>query len=203
MTSVISSKMSFSLFLDSSHFLTIGLLDQNFRWIEYEHREEKKSASVVHALIWEMLQKNNLEIGDLSNFIYCAGPGSYTGMRVGDGIGRLFDWQKIKVKSFYHYQIPFLCDVKKGTWVANAYKGEVFLYEWDNEKSHESLIDQDKFEFDQAKIFSHDNTFTSNDRNTSVMIKNNSEKIFSFLIEKGELLPLNYFRVAEKEFVLK
>jgi tRNA threonylcarbamoyladenosine biosynthesis protein TsaB len=195
--------MSYSIFLDTSLNITIGLLDEDYNWIDYIHHVNKKSASKIHSMLYESLEKNNLKLESVDTLFYCSGPGSYTGMRVSEGIARLLEWQGIKTRSFYHYQIPRFCDINSGKWVANAYKGEMFIYAWEGDEEQTELLSVENNKVSEFS-FSHDTELVQSEKHITVnMIYENPKKVFSEIEKNEKALQLNYYRLPENEFKLK
>lgn len=194
--------MKFSLFLDTSLNLTLGLLDPEKNWLDYFHLQDRKSASVIHSLLFDMLEKNKLNLENLETLFYCSGPGSYTGMRVTEGIARLFEWQGKKIRSFYHYEIPLFCGITKGEWVANAYKGEIFIFNWKGNESESKLVKTDVF-VENDEVYGHDFNLVTNKMNTVNLIYDNPKLVFSALENEEKAKKLNYYRLVENEFKLK
>ena len=118
------------LYLDTTHGIQLGLLNNQYDWIEINNLGELKSSAVIHAYINDLLVKYNQEILDISSLVYCAGPGSYTGMRVSEGIAQIFEMAQIKLYSFYHFEIPQIYGNQHGKWLDHAFKGEIFIYDW-------------------------------------------------------------------------
>ena len=81
------------LFVDTTDKITFGLLDDQFQWKEYFYDPKMVISTKIHLLIHEVLKKYELTFSDLNSIIYCAGPGSYTGMRVSEGISQILQWQ--------------------------------------------------------------------------------------------------------------
>ena len=158
-----------SLYVDSTSGLVIGLLDANFKWVSYNDTNEKKPSEVIHVEIYNLIKKYNLDLTAM-NFFFSAGPGSYTGMRLGEGIAQVLAWEDRNVFSFLHFEVPKIIGVKKGFWVTNAFKGQVFSYN-----------------------FSHL-------KNTKDLIKNSSELIFSHVYKEKMREAPYYFRTLDEEF---
>ncbi len=194
----------FSLYVDSTSGLVIGLLDSNFKWIEYLDSNEKKPSEVIHHVIYSLVQKYNLDLKSM-NFFFSAGPGSYTGMRLGEGIAQVLAWDDKKVFSFHHFDVPKMTGVQKGFWVSNAFKGQIFVFNWDNKTglAEKELVNSADFKIIEAdlgftlstevKEFSHLKT-------TRELIKNQSTVIFKKAFEDKLREPPYYFRTLEEEF---
>ena len=79
------------LFVDTSHLLHVGVLDKDFKWLKSEVVETRKTSEILHEIIRSILEECRIEIPKLQGLITIAGPGSYTGMRVGDLINLDFN----------------------------------------------------------------------------------------------------------------
>ncbi|MGZ3789312.1 MAG: hypothetical protein ACXVLQ_12360 [Bacteriovorax sp.] len=191
-----------SLFVDSTSGLVIGLLDSKFNWVEYKSLDEKKPSEIIHHEIFSLLKKHGLEIKEMKCFV-SSGPGSYTGMRLSEGIAQIFELSHMPVYSFYHFEVPRLSGITSGFWATNAFKGQVFLYEWDNEKVERHLVNKDLFAIEDKELgFTLDESdpFFANLATTKSLIKNESAKIFARVHdEKMRVVPY-YFRSLEEEF---
>ena len=80
------------LYVDSADDLSLGLIDKDYRIIEFKEIKAKKTSLVLQKSILELLAAHNLKLNTLSGVIFCSGPGSYTGMRVGQGFVDICKW---------------------------------------------------------------------------------------------------------------
>lgn len=193
------------LFIDTTTYITVGLLDSEFKWLSYKFVESNKSSAVLHKIIYDVFTDAKLEISDLKNLIYTAGPGSYTGMRVGQGLADIFNWQNISMYSFYHFDVPMLCQVEQGEWYSKAFKGEYFLHRWDKgEVQFSGLVPEDKMDFTMQRRFTG---FTPLDQEncelTKDLIYEKSQDLFSKVITEKMCKELFYYRPIEVEFQKK
>ncbi len=197
------------LFLDTTDHLVLGLLNDKFEWIEFYESEERKSSSKIHGIIHELTERHNIELSKLNGVIQVAGPGSYTGMRVSDGIVQVLEWNKIKSYGLYHFEIPDLLGESPYCWYANAFKGEVFVYEKSeageskrlfNEGQAKSLI-KDKIESGE-KAYTHygSESVFPDTHFSSEILKNCPEKIFPKVISRDLVTEIYYYRSLEEEF---
>ncbi len=202
-----------SLFIDTSHHLNLGLLDDRYEWIEYFEKQETKNSSLLHGKIFEICSNAKVSVKDIKNIFLNLGPGSYTGIRIAEGIGQIFNIAAINSFSFYHFDIPLALHVEKGIWLSKAFKGEYFVFQWDEKKKESCLKSENeirnllkdavKTEF---QIFT--NCVESIDVldcpivETSRLTKDFSYKIFSSF-EKGRILRSPYYyRSLEEEFTV-
>jgi tRNA threonylcarbamoyladenosine biosynthesis protein TsaB len=193
-----------AIYLDTTKNMTIGILDENYSWLKLIPYNETKSTEGLHFKLLEMLEDLNLEIKDIGALFTVSGPGSYTGMRVSEGIAQIFIWQGIKTNSFYHFQVPELLGKEKYIFVCKAFKGEFFL-KGHNEERLLNLSDLEKtlkkYRDEGIEIFSH---YPEGDFGkysfTSDVIAKESSKIFPKIFNDNVLMGPFYFRPLEKEF---
>ena len=186
-----------TLFIDTTKFITIGLLDSEFKWLDYSRFDELKASAAVHFKIYEVLKRHDLQIEKLDQIIYMAGPGSYTGMRVSEGMADIFKMAKIPVYSFYHFQVPSMLNIECGVWKSDAFKNEVFLYRWSSENHSQKLIKKEEDDYsDYYCSFNDIDTIGS----TDLMIKDNSNTILKLVVEKKLKEKLYYYRSIDDEY---
>jgi tRNA threonylcarbamoyladenosine biosynthesis protein TsaB len=187
------------LLLDTTNGLTVGLLSKKLEWINYHFSEEKKPSEVIHFKINELLESNNVNLKDVT-LITVAGPGSYTGMRLSEGISNIFMICGIKTLSFFHFEVPAFLGVNEGRFVTNAFKGQYFSYYWQNSKVERNLINSTEIDFSK-KVYTNidDNKFTDS-ISTSKLILENNEILFKKIIERGTCEKSFYFRALDEEF---
>jgi len=194
------------LFLDTTAKLQIGLLDKNDEWLFFDSFEGEKTSHIVHQKIKEVLEeKTDQKISALEEVIYMSGPGSYTGTRLGAGIVDLLAWQGLKTYSFYHFDIPYLCGTKAGTWFCKAFKNEMFVYDWKGEESSYYLVDESKIsselEEKKGQVFSYEDIEVSIDyKNSYDLLTSNLSDLCQMIREKEMKKEIFYFRTAENEF---
>lgn len=200
------------LYLDTTDHLIVGLLDSNLSWIEYLELDDRKSSGKIHGVIFELLEKYELSVESLSGVFQVSGPGSYTGMRVSEGIVRVFDWESIPTYSFYHFDVPKITGITEGKWLSSAFKGEVFVYSWSEEDSNKFLFkDSDLASFIHSSnpIYTHfdlDNIDLHNDKvikYSSELIKNKSKEVFRHVLDRKMRVEPFYYRSLEIEFSSK
>ncbi|OUR98953.1 hypothetical protein A9Q84_05945 [Halobacteriovorax marinus] len=196
------------LFVDTSDHLVLGLLNDKFEWIEFLETSDKKSSASIHSKIYELLKAHDLKIGDISAFFQVAGPGSYTGMRISEGMSQVLEWQKTQIYSFYHFVTPKLLGFDKGAWISRAFKGEIFLYEWRGDEVKTSLHSEDELprlreelEGELGEFWTHfSETFEGINRSSGELVKENSRKLFSLIAKRQMREKPFYYRSLEKEF---
>lgn len=191
------------LFIDTTENITIGLLDDELCWVEYQYLIAKKSSAEIHFLIYEILKNNNLKLSELTAVFYSAGPGSYTGMRVSEGITNVFSWQDIKVYSFYHFKIPSYTGIANGIWLAKAFKGEFFLYSWQGDNESKELVLEKEVEEKLLNNGIYSGHIAYKDLQTVLtckLIEENPKQIFKTILDENLVEELFYYRPLEEEF---
>lgn len=193
-----------SLYVDSTSGLVIGLLDSDFKWVEYNDTLTKKPSEVIHVEIYNLIKKYNLDLKNM-NFFFSAGPGSYTGMRLGEGIAQVLAWDSKSVFSFHHFDVPAMMGVEKGFWVSNAFKGQVFIHTWDLAKKvyEKELINSADFSIEDPELgftLSADIVEFAHLKTTKDLIKNSSALIFSKAYREKMREAPYYFRTLDEEF---
>ncbi len=186
------------LFLDTTSVLKVGILDDSFNWIVYEQVQVSKPSEIIHSKIFHLLKDHKIDLKK-SGLIYIAGPGSYTGMRLSEGIVETFKLNEISVYGLYHYQIPQYSGVNKGKWICDAFKSQYFVYEWDKEQSKNFLINKSEANLAESYFYSDDN-LKVNGINIDTFLKSNSNSIFKSVVSNGLQPKPYYFRELEMEF---
>lgn len=197
------------LFFDSSEFLCLGLLTEDFQWVDYKKLTTKKNSEIFHGSLFEMLNKNKLEITDVAGVFQVAGPGSYTGMRLSEGMCQVLEWHKVPIFSFTHFRIPEILGIEKGAWISEAFKNELFIYFWDQGKTGVKLVkkaDRDESELlamvakDHGVVYTHYDLGQYDCLFTGELIKEHAPQIFSYIFKNEMREPPYYYRALEDEF---
>lgn len=137
--------MSWTLLLDTvSPSITIALANIESNELDISVEGSIKPSLITHQLIHEKCSKFNISPSEIKNIIYCAGPGSYTGMRLNKGIADIFALNSVNIYSYYSFEVPEILGVKNYHWVANAFKAQYFLF--DSTLNKGSLLDKGSFE---------------------------------------------------------
>lgn len=196
-----------SLFLDTSNQVTFGLLDEDLEWLTFQILEDKKASKVLHSLIYEALTEYDLEIGELEQVFYLAGPGSYTGVRVAQGFAEVLRWQGMSTFSCRHFDVPKLLGHEKGVFVSKAFKEEAFLYKWEGENSEQKLIRESSaleliadLEADGNSCFTSEPENFSGSISTFELIEKSPSSLFGEMKKRGMLNDIFYYRSLEEEF---
>lgn len=194
------------LFLDTTDHLVFGLFDDKYNWISHKELDDKKSSKIIHGLINEEFELKGKSLDELETLVQINGPGSYTGMRVSDGIAQVFEWSGAATYNLYHFDIPKIIGIEKFVWFSNAFKSEFFVYSYNcGAESREllSLEELDKRLETESEIFTHfpsDSFCYKNLKYTGQLMKDNAPKILSFVINNKQSKELFYYRKLEDEF---
>lgn len=190
------------LYLDTSHFLALGLLNQKFEWVKYEKREQLQHSADIHALMHAMMNEAGVEALELSGVIVVNGPGSYTGIRLGEGIAQLFELSNIPVYAFHHYHVPKILGIESGEWVCHAFKGEVFRYEWHGDSESFDLMKASDWSQKASALYSHQPSgpWEKVAQDTCALIESGSKALFATIVAGKHRQEPYYFRPLDKEF---
>jgi tRNA threonylcarbamoyladenosine biosynthesis protein TsaB len=197
------------LFIDSTYELTLGVLDDGFKWLSFERISGQKASAIIQGKAYEFLKLNNVKPENLSGIITVNGPGFYTGLRLAEGFSDVFSFFGIKQFSLYSYEIPAWCGYESGTWFTKAYRGEYFFYHWSRDSFSQELLpakglDEVKFEgnyfiHSQASLDALSSGLIKNPVETHDLLSQFPEKIFPHVL-KGPKREPYYFRAPEDEF---
>jgi tRNA threonylcarbamoyladenosine biosynthesis protein TsaB len=200
------------LFVDSTYDITLGILDDNFRWIDFRKFTNQKASAILQTETYKMFSDHNLKVKDIRALFNVSGPGFYTGLRLSEGLCDVFGFFKIPHYSFYSYEIPMFCDHKVGAWFTKAYKGEYFLHEWRENDIKSELFSakdvEEKMKSLKLPLFIHSDSaldslslpHIKNAVSTSNLLKEKSEVIFKQILENEPHRESFYFRAPEDEF---
>lgn len=148
----------------------------------------KERGSFIQAQIFELLNAHGKEIWDIEKIYYCAGPGSYTGMRMTEGLVGVLSLEGMESHGFYSYEIG-------QPWIGRAFKGEYFIFDGQeknlvSEKKAREVMDSSFFTSQGEELFGL-KTQSVFDR-----LKNSPSLLQAF---KGSRKPY-YYRPLEIEF---
>lgn len=200
-----------SLFVDSTYDLCLGVLDDGLNWLTFERQIGQKASAVIQGSAHEMLGKLNLEASDLSSIISVNGPGFYTGLRLAEGFADVFQFFGVPHYSFYSYDIPAWCGVKRGLWFTKAYRGEYFCYHWDESGSRHELLSGKEIasvlsQYESVYIHSDvsldelSRGLIKQSISTVELLQKNPQIIFKQVLDQKLKKDAFYFRAPEDEF---
>lgn len=115
-----------TLFIDTSFNISVALLD-NGKFVKFSKIQETKSSQIIHSLIYDLLNSNDVSIKDIKQIVYCAGPGSYTGIRIAKGIADTLGLSAIKVHNYWLHEIITDLEYKNTIFISDAFKKQIFL----------------------------------------------------------------------------
>ena len=104
-----------------------------------------------------LLEANSLSLNEIDEVFLINGPGSYTGIRISEGVGQVLELADKKIYSFHHFIVPQTLGIEKGHWVSNAFKGEYFIYSWESANSKKELVLKDDCDLSKLEggLYSH------------------------------------------------
>ncbi len=146
---------------------------------------------------------------DIKEVLYSAGPGFYTGLRIGFGIARMIGLGGAVLRGFHAHEIPALLGLGDYTWVTKAYRGEVFVHRRAEGAAASTLYAEADFLALPlgGKVFIHHPSALDEVTSaklvgaglTEELLEKGMPRIVHELRGRGEL-PLHYFRPPEDEF---
>ena len=188
-----------SLFLDTSYGITLGLLDRDYRWLEFEVLEGQKSSEIIHDKINIFLEKHQVDIQSIDIFVL-SGPGSYTGLRVSQGIAQIFELNGAKVYSFDIFKVGIILSehIEAGMkWIFPAFKSELYIRDVTQDEGEligESVELLDKY------ITHGSNKFDALSKlNSRQLIKDFAPRLFSEVKNRSLRDDIFYFRTLDKK----
>ncbi len=197
------------LFIDSTYDLTLGILGDDLNWLSFERHVGQKASMVIQVRSLDLIKRNKQKAQDLSGVITVSGPGFYTGLRLAEGVSDVFQFFGIKQYSLYSYEIPFWCGHNQGAWFTKAYRGEYFIYRWNETSSSQELITaneiKDKLGCEQFFVHSDvsldslSQTLLDNPIHSSDLLRQYPARIFKKVLADQRREPF-YFRPPEDEF---
>lgn len=192
------------LFLDSSSFIQVGILNEELNWLHHEIVANKKGSQVLHSVIHNNLKDQGLKISDIKTVFLANGPGSYTGIRVAEGICQVLELGGASVFTFHHFEVPALCGILDYDYYSEAFKGEVFHYKRRGEESDFSLIKEEDFksrEVDTECEYALDGEILGESlERIYKLFESRPQEIFNKVLERKDRQPPFYYRSVEKEF---
>lgn len=202
-----------SLFVDSTYDITLGVLDDELGWINFERFVGQKSSHILQKETHRLLSEAHVKPSHLKKIITIGGPGFYTGLRLSEGIADVFTFSGIKHYSFLTYDIPSLLGVHEGIWMTKAYRGEYFFHVWKDGFSENILIAEKELEkyvngLNLEQVYIHSDSaldelsrrLIPNAKPTHDLLKANSKVIFNHFIGINSKVESFYFRAPEDEF---
>jgi tRNA threonylcarbamoyladenosine biosynthesis protein TsaB len=199
------------LFVDSTYDITLGLLDDGLRWVDFRRHFGMKASTVIQKEASDILETFNLNPEKLSAVVSVNGPGFYTGLRLSEGFSDVFGFFGVPTYAFYSYEIPRWCGVKTGSWFTRAYRGEYFLYHWDLEESGSVLLGSKElpdrllpgvqyYVHSESSLDEQSLRLLTRPVSTVELLKSNPELVFDKVLKNKLKREIFYFRAPEEEF---
>ena len=189
-----------SLFIDNTEEMTLGILNQNWEFDKCEHYKDRQNASRIHFRLNNLLEEYQLGLDDIESVFVTSGPGSYTGVRVVEGIAQIMKWQGMDVFSFYQFEVPFISGIERGVWVSPAWKEELFVYSWDGEERTKKLVPLSEYKMTGEEYSHGEQCCGTPVRSVRNMMMEHTPIVFKYVQGRGKYLPPYYYRRVEQEF---
>ncbi len=195
-----------TLFIDTSYNQTIGLLGNEGTWTARKTLDGQKSSSILHAELHALLLSVNKKPADITDVLYVAGPGFYTGLRIAHGLADMLRIEGRTLRNFYNFEIPRLLGVIDYTWITKAYRGEIFIYQ----NGEAFLLSEKDFlarSWDGVVYIHHTSALDAvmNEKiphalATEALMFERINEISQVLQQTPQVRDLYYFRPPEEEF---
>lgn len=186
------------LYIDTSSSYLYTAIVENERVIsEIKEKFGQSLSELALPKIASMFEKNNIEAKDIDKIIVVNGPGSFTGIRIGITIAKVYSWSlNIPITTITSLEAMALSSDKQQTHVPiiNARRGYVYTAIYDKDYNeilkpqHMKLEDLQKKlnELGEYEYISND-SFEGLDNITPY--DPNLEKIVSYFKDKGNVNP--------------
>lgn len=199
-----------ALFIDSTYDITLGILDDDLGWINFEKFTNQKASAIIQTETHKLMTKAGIKFPQVKSVYSVAGPGFYTGLRLSEGFADVLSFSGISHFSFLSYDIPKMTGITGGVWMTKAYRGEYFFHFWDGNEGRNELVSAKELEkfigtVDKSNFYIHSESaiddfsrdLVSDRKCTHDLLKTHSKSIFSQVNSK---LDSFYFRAPEDEF---
>lgn len=199
-----------TLFIDTSYNQTIGLLGNEGTWTARKTLIGQKSSSILHAELHTLLLSEGKKPADITNVLYVAGPGFYTGLRIAHGLADMLRIEGRTLRNFYNFEIPRLLGVAEYTWVTKAYRGEIFVHKCTLESDETVLLSEKEFmarAWNGTVYIHHTSALDAvmNEKipqalSTEELMFDRIQEIVGAVKHTSRVRDLYYFRPPEEEF---
>ena len=200
------------LYIDtSSSYLYTALIDEDKTIAEVKKEFGQSLSEVALPEIVSMFEKNNLKATDIDKIIVVNGPGSFTGIRIGITIAKVYAWSlHLPITTIYSLEAMAISSENKKIHVPiiNARRGYVFaaIYNEENQEllkpQHIKIVDlkNELSKYDDYEIITNDE-FDEFDKTSSY--NPNILKIVSIFKDKEAVNPHSvnpeYLKLTEAE----
>ncbi len=200
------------LYIDtSSSYLYTGIVSDNELLSEIKEEYGQSLSEVALPRIVSMFEKNNLTAKDIDKIIVVNGPGSFTGIRIGLTIAKVYAWSlDIPITTINSLEAMSISSQKKCIHIPmiNARRGYVFAAIYDEE--NKELLKPQHIQLEKLKEYIkeyNDYEIITNDEFESIENKvtytPNIIKIVNYFKDKEEINPHavnpNYLKLTEAE----
>lgn len=200
------SKSLKRLVIDSAtKFLFVGIYDGNKCLSKYYEKGNNDHSVKLMTEIENSLNTNNLKVKDLDEIIVGIGPGSYTGLRIGVVVAKMFGWNNnINVKTISSLAL-MASSINRDTAILSeidARRGNSFLGLYELKNGVLELIDEEKLtnlEEYKETIKTEYEVVSIGEPNIEIILNSNLLKT----VEDIHSLNPNYLRLTEAERNLK
>ncbi len=200
------------LYIDtSSSYLYSAIVEDNTLLAEVQEEFGQNLSEVTLPQISSMFEKTNLKPKDINKIIVVNGPGSFTGIRIGITIAKVYAWTlKLPITTIYSLEAMSLSteDNKIHVPLINARRGYVYTAIYDENQKVLLKPQHMKLEDLCKKLETMDNyEFISNDEfeelNKITPYKPNMLKIVEYFKDKEAINPHavnpEYLKLTEAE----
>lgn len=191
------------LFIDTTTNFTLILFDTNFNLVEKVELETQKTSEVIHDEIYKLLSSHSLKLSsDKISIISICGPGSYTGMRISEGLNQILELEGIKVYSFPSFFLAEKSQISWDYWVYPAFKNEVYVLDRSGQSQLVALKEfEEKYLNSSFKLITYGKQFKQFDSILdSKHLIIDQAAILKEVIAKNMRSEPFYFRPVEVEF---
>ncbi len=198
-----------TLYLDTTYDLVVALLDGNGRELGRDHHPGQKAASSLHVRLHALCERLGTAPADITEVVYAAGPGFYTGMRVAFGIAETLALAGVRSVGYHAHLVPALLGERDYSWVTKAYRGEIFLHICREGRGESRLVPEVGFDPATLHGFRYVPCAAALDEKLAPLLAGAGETAELAITRAAELLPLwrtlpppllHYFRPPEEEF---
>ena len=190
-----------SLFIDNTEETVLGVLNEGLEFDGYCHFEDKRNASRVHSRLNDLMHERGICPEDVGSVYVASGPGSYTGVRVVEGIAQIMRWQGRDIFSFYQFEVPFMSGVGRGVWVSPAWKGELFVCSWEGEDCSKRLVPTSDYKMTGGEYSFGNRCNGFAVQSVRELMMERAPVVLERVRKRGRYLPPYYYRKAGQEFV--
>lgn len=186
------------LYIDtSSSYLYTAIVENNKLISEIKEEFGQSLSEVALPKIASMFEKTNLEAKDIDKIIVVDGPGSFTGIRIGITIAKVYSWSlNIPITTITSLEAMSLSsdEEKIHVPIINARRGYVYAAIYDNHYNELLKPQHMKLEDLEEKLKSiEDYEFITNDKfdnlENTKLYNPNLEKVVNYFKDKKNVNP--------------